>query len=87
MLYNKFLSSVYNKSMSQGSLPISESFILGCIGAIGGIITITFTALRKSRCRVIKCCGCRCDREVLSTEELQMEHNKELALHRHHNSV
>jgi len=37
------------------TLPVSESFILGCIGAIGGLITITFSAVRKSRCSDINC--------------------------------
>lgn len=56
-------------------LPVSESFILGVIGAIGGIITITFSAVRKSRCSDISCCCFKCKREVMTKEELEIDHH------------
>ena len=60
------------------SLPVSESFILGCIGALGGLITITFSAIRKSRCSDINCLCFKCKREVMTKEELviDQEHEK-----------
>jgi hypothetical protein len=57
------------------TLPVSESFILGCIGAIGGLITITFSAVRKSRCSDINCLCFRCKREVMTKEELEIDHS------------
>lgn len=59
------------------TLPVSESFILGCIGAIGGLITITFSAIRKSRCSDINCLCFSCKREVMTKEELEVEHSAE----------
>jgi len=56
------------------TLPVSESFILGCIGALGGLITITFSAVRKSRCSSINCCCLKCEREVMTKEELELDH-------------
>ncbi len=53
----------------------SESFILGLIASVGGLISMVFGAMRKSRCGNITCCfGCfKCSREVLTTEELKLE--------------
>ena len=60
------------------TLPVSESFILGCIGALGGLITITFSAVRKSRCSDVSCLCFKCKREVMTKEELAIdqEHDK-----------
>ena len=60
------------------TLPVSESFILGCIGALGGLITITFSAIRKSRCSDVSCFCFKCKREVMTKEELAIdqEHDK-----------
>ncbi len=54
---------------------MSESFILGLIASLGGLISLIFASLRKSRCGDISCCfGCfKCKREVLTTEELKLE--------------
>jgi len=64
---------------------MSESFILGLIASIGGLISLIFASLRKSRCGDISCCfGCfKCKREVLTADELKLE---PLSPHRH-NSV
>lgn len=53
----------------------SESFILGLIASVGGLISLIFASLRKSRCGDISCCfGCfKCKREVLTQEELKLE--------------
>ena len=58
-----------------GDTGLSESFILGLIASVGGLITLIFASLRKSRCGDISCCfGCfKCKREVLTTEELKLE--------------
>ena len=49
---------------------VSESFILGLIASGGGLITLIFTSLRKSRCEQINCCwgGLSCKRELLEGE-------------------
>lgn len=60
----------------------SESFILGLIASVGGLISLVFASLRKSRCGNIRCCWgmFSCQREVLTHAELQLEpvspHNK-----------
>lgn len=59
------------------TLPVSESFILGCIGALGGLITITFSAIRKSRCSDINCLCFKCKREVMTKEELAIDQEHE----------
>ncbi len=55
----------------------SESFLLGVIAAFGGLITVVFASIRKSRCTTLKCCGIYCSREPLSEEatlkEVQIE--------------
>ena len=57
------------------SMPVSESFVLGIIGAFGGLITLVFASLRKSRCNDINCC-CglfKCNREVMSAEQMVID--------------
>ena len=55
-----------------------EGLIL-LIGAVGGLITIVFSNMRKSRCTHIDICkGCvSCDRELMSKSmlELDMQYN------------
>tara|TARA_R100000951_G_scaffold115716_1_gene124737 strand:+ start:9721 stop:9933 length:213 start_codon:yes stop_codon:yes gene_type:complete len=53
----------------------SESFILGLIASLGGLIGLIFNNMRKSRCADIRCCWgmFSCNREVLSKDELQLE--------------
>ena len=48
----------------------SESFILGVIAAFGGLITVVFGAIRKSRCTTLSCCGATCTREPLSEKAI-----------------
>jgi len=53
----------------------SESFILGLIASVGGLIGLVFSNMRKSRCSDINCC-CglfKCNRNVLTKEELENE--------------
>tara|TARA_R110000764_G_scaffold147023_2_gene234869 strand:+ start:370 stop:576 length:207 start_codon:yes stop_codon:yes gene_type:complete len=61
--------------VEQNNTGFSESFILGLIAAVGGLIGLVFASLRKSRCGNISCCfGCfKCQREVLTHAELQLE--------------
>jgi hypothetical protein len=56
--------------MADNPTGFSESFILGLIASIGGLIGVVFSAMRKSRCNHIKCCCITCDREVLTPDEL-----------------
>ena len=55
----------------------SESFLLGTFAAFGGLITVVFAAIRKSRCTTLSCCGATCTREPLTEKgilnEIQME--------------
>ena len=51
----------------------SESFLLGTFAALGGLITIVFAAIRKSRCTALSCCGIRCTREPLTGKEVLTE--------------
>ena len=53
----------------------SESFILGLIAALGGLISLVFASLRKSRCGTINCCYgfFKCERTVLTDLELLAE--------------
>ena len=56
-------------------MPFSESFILGIIGAVGGLISLIFASLRKSRCNSINCC-CGffvCNRDVMDAEEMAID--------------
>jgi len=54
---------------------MSESFILGLIASVGGLISLIFASLRKSRCENLRCCWGMfvCKRNVLTTEELKLE--------------
>ena len=56
-------------------MDFSESFILGLIASLGGLINLIFGAMRKSRCSNIKCCWgfFRCDREPLTHAEINLE--------------
>ena len=65
---------------------LSESFILGLIASLGGLISLIFASMRKSRCGDVSCCWglFACKREVLSTAELHLEPPSPL---RHHNSI
>jgi hypothetical protein len=56
---------------------LSESFYLALIAAFGGLITVIFNSVRKSRCTSLNCCGISCVRELLSEkatlEEIKTE--------------
>ncbi len=54
---------------------LSESFILGLIASLGGLIGLIFQSMRKSRCGDVSCC-CglfKCKRQVLTADELKLE--------------
>ena len=53
----------------------SESFILGLIASLGGLIGLIFNNMRKSRCADIRCCWgmFSCKRTVLTPEEIITE--------------
>ena len=48
-------------------LPVSESFLITCIGIIAGIFGAFFTCILRSRCVKIKFCGVECDRQLPDT--------------------
>jgi hypothetical protein len=48
-------------------LPVSESFLITCIGLIGGFLGGILTCILRSRCVKIKCCGAECDRQLPDT--------------------
>lgn len=52
---------------------LSESFILSLIAALGAMISLIFASLRKSRCGLISCCCMKCERHVLTADELELE--------------
>jgi len=54
---------------------LSEAFILSLIGATGGLITLIFQSMRKSRCGDVACCCgmVKCKRDILTAEELKLE--------------
>ncbi len=54
---------------------LSESFILGLIASCGGLLSLLFRSMRKSRCGDVSCLfGClKCKRQVLTEEELKNE--------------
>jgi len=58
-----------------GDTGLSESFILGLIASLGGLISLIFASMRKSRCGDINCCWglFSCKREILTSEELKLE--------------
>lgn len=65
----------------ESKLPVSESFVLGVIGAFGGLISLVFASLRKSRCNSINCC-CgffKCNRDVMDAEEMIIDNTKPLS--------
>ena len=55
----------------------SESFLLGKFAALGGLITIVFNSIRRSRCTTLNCCGASCVRQPLTDqavlEEIKLE--------------
>ncbi len=58
-----------------GNTGMSESFILGLVASLGGLISLIFASMRKSRCGDISCC-CglfSCKREVLTLDEIKVE--------------
>ena len=61
--------------MVENNTQLSESFILGLIASLGGLISLIFSSMRKSRCGDISCCWglWSCKREVLTTEEMRLE--------------
>lgn len=61
--------------MVDNNTGFSESFILGLIASVGGLISLVFGAMRKSRCSNISCCwNCfKCVRDPLTSEELKLE--------------
>lgn len=61
--------------MVENRSEFSESFILGLIASVGGLVSLIFGAMRKSRCSNIKCCWgmFRCEREPMTTEEIKLE--------------
>ena len=70
-----------------GDSSLSESFILGLIASLGGLISLIFASMRKSRCEDINCCWglFTCGRKVLTADELKLEPPSPPL--RHHNSV
>ena len=50
----------------------SESFILGLIASVGGLVSLVFASMRKSRCENIRCCFglFSCKRDVMTPEEI-----------------
>ncbi len=61
--------------MVENNSELSESFILGLIASLGGLISLIFSSMRKSRCGNISCCWglWSCKREVLTAEEMKLE--------------
>lgn len=53
----------------------SESFILGLIASLGGLIGLVFNKMRKSRCKNISCCFgfFTCERENLTLDEIEVD--------------
>ena len=53
----------------------SESFILGLIASVGGLVGLVFNNMRRSRCANIRCCWgmFSCNRTVLTPEEIIIE--------------
>ena len=49
-------------------LPVSESFLIGCIGLIAGMFGGFLTCVLRSRCVRIKCCGIECERQLPNDE-------------------
>lgn len=43
---------------------------------ISGLTQVVFHNMIQSRCLKLKCCGCRCERDVLDKEELELIQNE-----------
>tara|TARA_R110002020_G_scaffold26776_3_gene86610 strand:+ start:2205 stop:2390 length:186 start_codon:yes stop_codon:yes gene_type:complete len=43
------------------------------IGVLGGVATSLILTFQKSKCKKIKLCGCECDREIKTPEEVQAD--------------
>ena len=54
-------------------LPVSESFLIGCVGLVAGMFAGFLTFLLRSRCSKIKCCGVECERSVANGEVTPIE--------------
>jgi len=54
-------------------LPVSETFLIGCIGLIGGMCGGFLTFLLRSRCSKIKCCCIECERVVSDSPQEPIE--------------
>lgn len=54
---------------------LSESFVLGLLATIGGLVTLVFSAMRKSRCSDISCCWglFKCLRQPLTNDEIRLD--------------
>lgn len=50
------------------ALPISESFLIACIGVVAGMCGGFLTCILRSRCIRIKCCGIECERQLPDTQ-------------------
>lgn len=48
-------------------LPVSESFLITCLGLFAGICGGVLTCILRSRCVKIKCWGIECDRQLPDT--------------------
>jgi hypothetical protein len=57
---------------TQGSLPISEGFILAIVGSLSACVALIFKFILKSRCSNISlCCGfVNCKREVIPSASI-----------------
>jgi hypothetical protein len=53
------------------SMPVSESFILACVGVVSGCVGGLLTFLLRSRCTEISCCCVSCKRNVLEGEDIE----------------
>lgn len=50
--------------------------LVGAISAgLVALISSIFVNIRHSRCTQLKCCGCECNREIMSLDELKVEQN------------
>ena len=58
------------------TIPIwfDDTFILSLVGIIGGARVYLLTFFLKSRCRVIKCCCLRCERDPIPPADLNNIH-------------
>jgi hypothetical protein len=53
------------------TMPVSESFILACVGVISGCVGGVLTFFLRSRCSEISCCCFKCKRDVLQGEDIE----------------